>query len=184
MLELLRNYYESEKCHNFFTICGKNPFLLLLRQHYVSALIRNLKVMELDQHHSFQEALLFASEKLIFLWNTTLNKASLSLRLSTSHLVIQVHLPQSKCLLLKGKEGEDHFHLTYCLILQMLEEIFGICIHIFSKGLFFLSQDIKEPPSNFADILLRCYIYFVLRVIPNRQNLDVSGVFNRALIIE
>lgn len=46
-------------------------------------------------------------------------------------------------------------------------KIFGIRLHIF-KGLFFLGQATKGPPSHFTDILIQNYIYFALRIILNK----------------
>lgn len=66
MPELQRAYYESVKCHNFFAGCETLYFLFLLKHHYASVGIADLKVMEWDQHRSsFQRVSLFASEKLI-----------------------------------------------------------------------------------------------------------------------
>lgn len=66
MPELQKAYYESVKCHNSFAVCETLYFLFLLKHHYASVGIAELKVMEWDQHHcSFQLAPLFPSEKLI-----------------------------------------------------------------------------------------------------------------------
>lgn len=67
------------------------------------------------------------------------------------------------------REDEDNSHLTSCLVPQTSES-FDINIHIFNKGLFFLSQATEKPPCDFTHVLLQRYhIYFALRVLPNRR---------------
>lgn len=113
----------------------KSPFLLLLRQHYTSAGIKKLESNGIGSTSQvFHKALLFVSEKIIFLLlNTTLNKASFSLKLRVLRLAIQeVYLPQSKYLLLK-----DQTILTYGSFIQILEKSLTSAYTYTAKGYFF-----------------------------------------------